>query len=196
MKPDLCDSVRQKQRSQMIDRTARSHEFGVGDSVLCKNFAQGVNWLEGMIAAQSGPVTYLVELIDGRIVRRHVNHVISCDKQCERPRINREVNVDVPDISQFVPPPIDLAMPQSPEIVSTGQPEPRACGTVVNQSLSPKSCDSPAVVRCSARNTKETAPASFPPDTCDSSAVVRRSAWSTKGIAPARFRKDLSVVCA
>ena len=36
-----------------------------------KNFGTGQKWLEGKIAGCTGPVSFLVEMEDGKLVRRH-----------------------------------------------------------------------------------------------------------------------------
>ena len=42
-----------------------------------KNFADGPTWLPGIVAALHGLLTYGVKLGDGRVVRRHIDHVQS-----------------------------------------------------------------------------------------------------------------------
>ena len=39
------------------------------------NFGRGKNWLEGTVVGKQGPLTYKILLEDGRIVRRHLDHV-------------------------------------------------------------------------------------------------------------------------
>ena len=36
-----------------------------------RNFAQGQRWIPGIIIEVTGPVSFLVRLLDGRVVRRH-----------------------------------------------------------------------------------------------------------------------------
>ena len=36
-----------------------------------KNFGPGQTWMSGKITKMTGPVSFLVELDDGKIVRRH-----------------------------------------------------------------------------------------------------------------------------
>ena len=40
-----------------------------------KTFAHGSKWLSGTILSKTGPVSYLVQLSDGGIFRRHVDHI-------------------------------------------------------------------------------------------------------------------------
>ena len=39
------------------------------------NFGHGSKWLAGIIEEIRGPLTYMVKLSDGRLVRRHVDHI-------------------------------------------------------------------------------------------------------------------------
>jgi len=50
-------------------------DFEVGATVLAKNFSTGRRWLEGTILRASGPNSYQIELTDGRVIGRHVNHI-------------------------------------------------------------------------------------------------------------------------
>ena len=43
--------------------------------VYVKNFGRGSPWLPGVVQEARGPVSYTVELEDGRVVRRHVDYV-------------------------------------------------------------------------------------------------------------------------
>ena len=61
----------------------------MGDTVGVKNFAAGPKWLEGYVTNQNGPVSFEVTLIDGRVVRRHIDHLNSkrmCDEKPEDTR--------------------------------------------------------------------------------------------------------------
>ena len=43
---------------------------------MVKNFSSfGPNWIPGTIAQKRGPLTYLVEVSDGRFWKRHVDHI-------------------------------------------------------------------------------------------------------------------------
>ena len=49
-----------------------------GDPVYGRDFPAGQTWLPGLIREVQGPTSVVVELDDGRIVRRHVDHARSC----------------------------------------------------------------------------------------------------------------------
>ena len=45
------------------------------DPVFVKDFPSGKQWLTGTVSDVKRPLTYLVTLSDGRIVRRHIDHL-------------------------------------------------------------------------------------------------------------------------
>ena len=49
--------------------------FASGDKVYTKNFGQGQRWLPGVITEVTGPASFMVRLGDGRIIRRHQDHL-------------------------------------------------------------------------------------------------------------------------
>ena len=57
------------------DQHAGEQLLQQGDCVFVKNFAIGSPWLPGVIHRQSGPVSFVIDLLDGRQVRRHTDHV-------------------------------------------------------------------------------------------------------------------------
>ena len=77
LKPDLSRTVRARQEHQKKthDAHARPRDLVIGATVYAKNFGQGPPWLPGVIKDLTGPVSYTVEVEDGGIFRRHVDHV-------------------------------------------------------------------------------------------------------------------------
>ena len=58
------------------DTSSSTRTFLVTDLVLIKNFNNtGPKWLQGHIIQPVGPLSYLVKLTDGRIFRRHIDHL-------------------------------------------------------------------------------------------------------------------------
>ena len=49
--------------------------FSVGQSVMARNCRSGAAWLPGVIVQQLGPLTYLVDVSEGRLWKRHVDHI-------------------------------------------------------------------------------------------------------------------------
>ena len=75
--PDLGGHVRscQEQQKKDYDAHVQLREFAVGAQVLVKKFGWGPLWLPGVVKKLTGTVSYTDELEDGRVVRRHVDHV-------------------------------------------------------------------------------------------------------------------------
>ena len=69
---NIADRVQAKQEQQKImhDTTAHNCSFSVGQSVLVRNFAAGEQWwIPGHIIEPVGPVSFMIELEDGRIFK-------------------------------------------------------------------------------------------------------------------------------
>ena len=78
VKPNIQRRVENKQLAQKInhDTSTSTRTFVTNDPVLIKNFNNtGPKWLQGHIIQPVGPLSYLVKLTDGRIFRRHVDHL-------------------------------------------------------------------------------------------------------------------------
>ena len=71
--PDIRGRVRMRQNLQKHshDLHAKDKQFQENDPVMAKNFSQGPLWITGKILKKSGAATFLVELPDGRVIRRH-----------------------------------------------------------------------------------------------------------------------------
>ena len=50
-------------------------QFSDGEKVFVKNQGRGETWLPGHIIESSGPVSFKVQLQDGRIISRHQDHL-------------------------------------------------------------------------------------------------------------------------
>ena len=78
--PTIPSKVERQQERQKSchDRSPVLRAFSVTDTVFVKNFS-GVppRWLPGKVLRVTGPLSYEVELLDGHIVRRHVDAVKS-----------------------------------------------------------------------------------------------------------------------
>ena len=55
------------------DQHARQHCFSIGDQVFVCNYGQGPLWIPEVISEVKGPVSYVVTLEDGRVMRHHVD---------------------------------------------------------------------------------------------------------------------------
>jgi len=78
LRPNISETVRRSQERQKIHNPHSQHRvFNVDDSVWARSFSSGPRWLKGRVTESRGPVTYRVQLQDGRSVRRHVDHLKS-----------------------------------------------------------------------------------------------------------------------
>ena len=78
--PDLQRKVENAQERQMENYSKGSHSRTLepGDTVSAKNFgpdAKKTPWLTGQIVSCQGSRAFQVQLSDGRLVRRHLNHL-------------------------------------------------------------------------------------------------------------------------
>ncbi len=77
LKPNTEGKVSDKQmkQKQQHDKYAKPRTFSVGQQVMLKDFRTNSTWLPGSIVQQTGPASYKVEIGDGRILRRHLDHI-------------------------------------------------------------------------------------------------------------------------
>ena len=85
LRPDVSGRVRQKQEQQKANHDQHIHarNFKVGDLVSVKNQGTGAKWLPGVIETMSSPEQGTIQLEDGRVIRRHVDH-LRHREQCEQ----------------------------------------------------------------------------------------------------------------
>ncbi|XP_048578377.1 uncharacterized protein K02A2.6-like [Nematostella vectensis] len=115
--PALRGRVRDNQSNmkRYHDGKTPLRAFTAGDLVRAKNFGHGVRWFKGKISKVTGPLSYEVELIDGRLVRRHIDHLLKREADTdvnEKPRGNSNISlgpmelagVDTVPIESLVPP--------------------------------------------------------------------------------------------
>ena len=77
LEPQLGTKVRSSQATQKAphDRRAKSRDFFVGQEVMARNPRSGANYLPGVVVQRLGPLSFLVEVGDGIVWRRHVDHL-------------------------------------------------------------------------------------------------------------------------
>ena len=75
--PEIRAKVERNQfhQKQGHDRSWLVRSFQVGQEVMAKNFRAGESWIPGIVVQKLGPVTYLVDVSEGRFWKRHVNHL-------------------------------------------------------------------------------------------------------------------------
>ena len=77
--PDTASRVANKQESQKqyYDRNTKpSKQLGEGQIVLTRDFSGSkTRWVRGRIKHGSGPMSYSIDMEDGRTIRRHVDQI-------------------------------------------------------------------------------------------------------------------------
>ena len=73
LKPMTAESIEANQWKQKKQHDVRANDrcFQEGDTVFVKNFQSGDKWLPGVISKRTGPVSFVVQLSDGRERRCH-----------------------------------------------------------------------------------------------------------------------------
>ena len=56
---------------------------------MAKNFTSSPKWCSDKVIACVAPLTYLVQLQDGRIWRRHVDHIVVTENQAGSKHFNK-----------------------------------------------------------------------------------------------------------
>ena len=77
IKPHTAERVERKQLSQKKQHDLKSsvRSLQVGDPVFVRNYRSRVKWLPGEIHEKTGPVSFKVKLVDGRIRRCHQDQI-------------------------------------------------------------------------------------------------------------------------
>ena len=77
LRPSVQDKVLQKQAydKQRHDTHAAARTFMTGDSAWALNFQGKPKWMPTVIENQLGPLTFTVRLSDGRLWKRHQDHI-------------------------------------------------------------------------------------------------------------------------
>ena len=77
LKPNIEETVQGRQIQQQLnhDTHSKDRKFQINDTVFVENFGHGSKWLAGIIDDIRGPLTYMVRLPDGRMLKRHVYHI-------------------------------------------------------------------------------------------------------------------------
>ena len=78
LRPNLAARVEKSQyrQKQNHDRSSHERHFTIGDQVFVRSFqTAGPQWVAAVVTRSRGPVSYEVELADGRIAYRHIDHI-------------------------------------------------------------------------------------------------------------------------
>lgn len=77
LRPDTGARVLEKQvqQKQQHDTHAYERTLHIGQSVVARAFSGSSRWLPGVVTRQLGPLTYLIQLTDGTVWRRHLDQL-------------------------------------------------------------------------------------------------------------------------
>lgn len=104
--PSLKDRVVQQQQRQKSqhDRTTRQRTFQQDDLVMVHGFNKDLkdHWLPGTVVSTSGEHSYEIKLTDGKIVRRHADHIRKRQGDCTPDQDNDIDDIPMP-VSQQPP---------------------------------------------------------------------------------------------
>ena len=62
-----------------------------GEAVYASNFRSGPKWMPGVLKQSTGPASFSVQLEDGRLLRRHQDHLIPRSNVIQEPIADQEV---------------------------------------------------------------------------------------------------------
>ena len=128
LRPDLGVAVSRKQavQKETHDLQSRSREFLVGERVLVRNMRNGFRWLLGTVVERKGPLSYLVQVANGVIWKRHVNHLLKCSDSPQEERENSAQDIDESSSPYPLPDPPRSPLPDSPTCRSPLPDSPRS----------------------------------------------------------------------
>ena len=131
LRPSVQDKVhlKQEQMKKRHDVHSKLNDFVCGDPVYVYNFIGTPKWLPGVIEEKSGPVSYSVQLEDGRTWHRHADHIRQRYATMGPSGIPKDIparasETPVPPISVASPPESSLSTQIPPdESASLGEPK-------------------------------------------------------------------------
>ena len=101
------------------DKKARDRECAERETVLSRNYGSDPKWVRGRIGKQCGPVSYQVELPDGRVWRRHIEQLSAVPEAVCVPVPTTKVDGRAPDMTE----PVEVAEETRPREELMRQPE-------------------------------------------------------------------------
>ena len=116
--PEVSKKVESQQKKQVEfhDNSRPLRSFKVNDKVYAKNLINNTpKWIAGTVTKVTGPLSYVIQLEDGRIVRRHVDHVKKKDVFIADPGVSTDLTPERQDTTPESPadPPQDGAADSS-----------------------------------------------------------------------------------
>ena len=137
--PEVEETVAFKQAQQKWSRDQHSQGrvLFVGQRVMVLNFLQGLRWIPGTIVKHKEPLSYLMQISEGRIWHRHIDHLRETGDSPQTP-------IPEPVIPESVIPQMDNS-PKMEEICLPVEPAPKELDIPVESQITPERSSSPTV---------------------------------------------------
>ena len=107
--PEIGRKVSQSQTSQKQahDRHAKERTMLEGEIFYASNFRRGPKWVPGVLKQSTSPTSFIFQLEDGRLLRRHQHHLIQRSSVLQAPIPNQE---EVP--ADLIPASVEAEKPE------------------------------------------------------------------------------------
>ena len=101
-KNNVCDVIVKQQNMLLGGKRKEPRTLYMGDPVRIVNFSKSAKnqdkWLAGVVTDKLGPLTYLITLDDGRIFRRHIDHIRLSTNSMTNIGTPQPLDVEVPNV--------------------------------------------------------------------------------------------------
>ena len=164
LKPHTADRVERKQiqQKERHDLRAKGRELKVGDNVFVRNYHRGERWLPGVIKRKTGPVSFVVQLTDGR------------DRRCHQDQLRRRtVTSEDSDDSEEPPPESSVIVPEFGTSYSPATPVQSSMDDPASESPPDMSPDISSANPTDDSETHDAEPTVETPDPPDNSPTIR-----------------------
>ena len=125
VRPNLAQNINIRSRQEIQKRNRDQHtkprKFSIGDSVYICDLPSKEDWIPGTITHTAGPLSYKIQLTDGRTIRRHCDHLRH--RVCAVPTTDDLVKIPDPPLPQH-------PVPSRPSTPPSPPPAPRRSGRV------------------------------------------------------------------
>jgi len=124
LKPSVSERVELRQLRQKLshDSLVRGKTFSKGETVYARNFGTGEKWQPAVIEEVTGPVSVIVKLQDGSLVRRHYDHLRHRVARMEMEISGESIPVQEEMPEEIVPDVLIEASPTTPSSPVTSSP--------------------------------------------------------------------------
>ncbi|CAN7937770.1 unnamed protein product [Ixodes hexagonus] len=89
LKPSVADCVADAHYRQQRQHTGQERTFTAGDQAYARDYRSGRKWQPGTVTAQTGPVSFQVQVSPGQVWRRHQDQLLRAPSQDSGPSEQR-----------------------------------------------------------------------------------------------------------